>query len=1034
MIWNFGVTQAGADAGVALNTLRITIKGSGQNSSSADAVTLQIYSGLGGSGTLLGTVVIPYTDLNTNSSNYFNYDSGITLASTGLVGNLSLAAGGYSVKMTTGYSKGYNFKAGTTNLVDGTTGGVLANSSIWFADANATGAGTTYFTATASTPIQANANFSAKSISFGNYRVGDTKSQTITLSNGAFFSTDGTNNADGSPKLTTQALKISSATASGGSVSYGTFTSQTYVSGAAVTSTSAGSFAPSSNTVNAPLTAIASNNSTNVNIAIDTTTAGNKSGSIVFGLQSVQGNSIATPVSTLNDETVTFTGTGYRAAIANLSTTNAALGKFRVGDSGSTSITVSNSATSGDSYSEKLSVYDKTLTGNATVGTLPASLITAGSNSSVSVGLNSITAGANSSAVTLKFKSDGTNTSGLTALNLADQTVNVTAIGYRAAVASLSSTTAALGNFRVGDTANSTITISNSATSGDSYSEKLSVTGKTVTGSATAGTLPTGLINAASNSTLSVGLGSIVAGSNTGTVKLNFKSDGTGTSELTALDLADQTINLSATGYRAATYSVSDVLDLGKFHVGASNVTGSISIQNSATNDAYSEKLAVSKKSSSGLSTGSTPSLIAAGNSSSLGVTLSSVSSVGTNSANVVLGMASDGTGTSGLSALTLSDKTVNVTATGYSGQASWSKNTGGTWNTFNNWNSDGGKPGVDGALSVDDQATFGSGVTGNTNITLDGSNPVLTKITFNNADANYSIGKGTGNGSVTLGTTQNTASVINTAGSHSISADVSLARNTAFSVNTGTVLTMLGALNGTGAVTKTGDGTLHITGTGDLTGNTTVSAGRLRVNGSIAGSTVLVESGAILSGSGTVGSTTVASGATIGPGNSPGNLTIDGNLTLEAGANFNWDIYDATGVRGSGWDTITVTGDLNLSALSPSNKYIINFNSLTAFDPDIQGDAYNFASNLSYRWNIISAGSITNFDVRNFTLYTTANNGQGGFSNQYSGTFSIQKYGNDLDIVYTAAANVPEPSTYGLGLGALAIAAAMVRRRKRQA
>jgi hypothetical protein len=285
--------------------------------------------------------------------------------------------------MTTGYTdhSGYSFKSGVASLVNHTSGLTLTNNQTWFGDANSTGTAGTSLKASASSPVLADANFSTKTVNFGSYRIGDTKSQAITLTNLALFSSDGTTNLDGSPKLTTQALKINSASATGGSVSYGTYTSQTYVSGAAVTSTSAGSFAPATNILNAPLTAVAPHNATTVNIAIDTATVGNKSGNILFTLQSVQGNSIATSTTNLTNETVSFTGTGYRAAEAGLSTTTASLGNFRVGDSGSSNITISNTATSGDAFSEKLSVYDKSVTGNATAGTLPSGLITAGSNS-----------------------------------------------------------------------------------------------------------------------------------------------------------------------------------------------------------------------------------------------------------------------------------------------------------------------------------------------------------------------------------------------------------------------------------------------------------------------------------------------------------------------------------------------------------------------------------------------------------------------------------------------------------------------------
>lgn len=327
--------------------------------------------------------------------------------------------------------------------------------------------------------------------------------------------------------------------------------------------------------------------------------------------------------------------------------------------------------------------------------------------------------------------------------------------------------------------------------------------------------------------------------------------------------------------------------------------------------------------------------------------------------------------------------------------------------------------------------------------MTLDGASPVLTQITFNNADASYTIGKGSGNGSITLGTASHAASVTNSSGSHAISADVSLARNTAFSVATGTVLTMGGAINGTGQLTKSGTGTLFVTGTGNLSGDTIVAAGRLRVNGSIAGSRVTVQSGAIISGSGTVGATTVQSGGSFAPGNSPGNLTVNGDLTWAGGANYDWDLLNATGVAGTGWDHTSVTGVLDLTGLTAMNKFNINFNTLSSIGPDVAGNALNFNASLSYSWTIATAaGGITGFSADKFAPNIVGNNGQNGFSNsianQYGdGKFRVVVSGKDLNILFTPNSGsnqgspVPEPSTYGMFIGTLAFAAAAISRRR---
>lgn len=118
------------------------------------------------------------------------------------------------------------------------------------------------------------------------------------------------------------------------------------------------------------------------------------------------------------------------------------------------------------------------------------------------------------------------------------------------------------------------------------------------------------------------------------------------------------------------------------------------------------------------------------------------------------------------------------------------------------------------------------------------------------------------------------------------------------------------------GALTKTGTGTLTLTEENAYTGETTVRAGLLVVNGSIAGSSLLtVEDGGTLGGSGTVGNTTIADGGIIAPGNSIGTLTVDGDLLLSSGSILDFELGSpgpSSGVPGTS-DRIDVTGDLTL-------------------------------------------------------------------------------------------------------------------------
>ena len=92
------------------------------------------------------------------------------------------------------------------------------------------------------------------------------------------------------------------------------------------------------------------------------------------------------------------------------------------------------------------------------------------------------------------------------------------------------------------------------------------------------------------------------------------------------------------------------------------------------------------------------------------------------------------------------------------------------------------------------------------------------------------------------------------------------------------------GTISGSGAVQQLGTGTLMLSGANTYTGPTTVNAGMLSVNGSIASSSLTtVNPGGTLGGNGTVGDTTIA-GGTLAPGNSIGTLTVAGDLVFGAG------------------------------------------------------------------------------------------------------------------------------------------------------
>jgi autotransporter-associated beta strand protein len=230
-------------------------------------------------------------------------------------------------------------------------------------------------------------------------------------------------------------------------------------------------------------------------------------------------------------------------------------------------------------------------------------------------------------------------------------------------------------------------------------------------------------------------------------------------------------------------------------------------------------------------------------------------------------------------------------------------------------------------------------------------------------------------------------------------------------------------ALTGTGGLEKLGAGSLTLSANNTYAGTTTVSEGLLKVNGSVG--SIQVNSGASLGGSGTTGSLLV--NGTLTPGNSPGTLNT-GSQTWFNSANYNWQIFDATGSAGSGYDLLNISGSLDLSNLT-AGGFGINMWSLSGINPDVNGNATNFNAANSYSWILAQAASgITGFEATDFSIFTSAANGTAGFSNTFDGALSIAVAGNNLVLNYQA---VPEPSSAALTLLGLVSTLALARRRR---
>ncbi|MDU9406990.1 Ig-like domain-containing protein [Pseudomonas sp. zfem001] len=239
----------------------------------------------------------------------------------------------------------------------------------------------------------------------------------------------------------------------------------------------------------------------------------------------------------------------------------------------------------------------------------------------------------------------------------------------------------------------------------------------------------------------------------------------------------------------------------------------------------------------------------------------------------------------------------------------------------------------IDNAITLSGNATVNTGadttlsgvISGSNNLTKSGAS-TLTLTGSNTFTGSTSVNAGTlsvasdanlGAGALNLanGTT------LQITGTTTI--DNALALTGLVTVNAGAAATLSSTISGTGSLTKTGASNLTLSGSNTQFGTTTVSAGTLVVDGSTNSATT-VASGATLAGSGTLGSdVTVQSGGTLSPGNGgAGTLTINGNLTLDFGSTLALDINGAT--AGTGYDRVVVNGTVDVSgaALAVTHGY----------------------------------------------------------------------------------------------------------------
>ena len=408
-------------------------------------------------------------------------------------------------------------------------------------------------------------------------------------------------------------------------------------------------------------------NSGNLAVTFNASAAGALSGQAVH----IQNN-----FDNVQDQTISIQGAAYNLASGSATPTPITLANQRVGGTNSQVLTVINTAPSG-SFTEGLNASFGANTGAATNNAGSINLLAGGASngSALSVGVDASSAGAKNGTVTLNYVSDGTGSSGLSAIAAGSQTINVSGNVYRLASAN---TLGAInfGNVHVGDTVQQALSISNTAVN-DGFSESLNASFGASSDARiiTSGSISQLAAGSSNNSSMIVRLDTSAAGTVNGTQVVNFASDGTGTSGLGITALASQTIGVSGdittngNVFRLASASPAtpNPVNFGNVRIGTAT-DQVLSISNTAANDGFSEKLNASI-SSNGAPVTATGAFNLLGpqatDNTSLHVGIDT-SSAGAKSGSATITLVSDGTGTSGLGQTSLPSQTVNVSGNVY--------------------------------------------------------------------------------------------------------------------------------------------------------------------------------------------------------------------------------------------------------------------------------------------------------------------------------------------------------------------------------
>lgn len=332
--------------------------------------------------------------------------------------------------------------------------------------------------------------------------------------------------------------------------------------------------------------------------------------------------------------------------------------------------------------------------------------------------------------------------------------------------------------------------------------------------------------NIATNSGVELSGLTFTGGTNFGTNNAAFVSVATTNSVATT-----KTNNYQVVVYDHASNVVTgSSLDFGRVHRNAGLVTSTNSVTVSNKNDSFRIALGVTNNNTTPFITIDTATGLAQGEFAELfGELNTATAALGrvTNTAQLISYDDSDLRG----ARTNVPGPTIQLVSYVYTGQGVWTNPAGGNWDDFTNWEEEGGAPGLDGALSVNDTAFFGE-IGGSSSIAVTNDTTVqMRSITFSN-DVNSYLLTGSGSGVFELTASgTNPASITTLAGGHDIETAILLGSDLIISNAAGTGLSLYSAISGVNGILKTGAGNTTLAGANTYQGGTVIEAGSVSVS-----------------------------------------------------------------------------------------------------------------------------------------------------------------------------------------------------------